>query len=233
MTSARVAGDIRSPEIGPGEATRIVDRATELAEQAGVPVTIEVEPATPPARVVLEWAEDHDLLALGAPGGSWLGGLLIHGVGDAAVRSFNTPILAARANHARGVDPYEHVVIASDGLPDSDRPTQIAGEIARAHGSRVTLLHALGHSRSSVREHVKLQSEALASAGSEQPDLVLLNGHPSHVLTDAIVELAPSLLVVGTRRRAGLRAIGSVSGHLVHEAPCSVLLVPPPLDASA
>jgi nucleotide-binding universal stress UspA family protein len=36
-----------------------------------------------------------------------------------------------------------------------------------------------------------------------------------------------SLIVIGTRRRAGLSALGSVSRRVIHKAPCSVLVVPP------
>jgi nucleotide-binding universal stress UspA family protein len=36
-----------------------------------------------------------------------------------------------------------------------------------------------------------------------------------------------SLIVAGCRRREGLKAIGSVSREVVHEAGCSVLLLPP------
>jgi nucleotide-binding universal stress UspA family protein len=34
-------------------------------------------------------------------------------------------------------------------------------------------------------------------------------------------------VMMGSRRLGGLRAIGSVSRRVAHDAPCSVLLVPP------
>ncbi len=49
---------------------------------------------------------------------------------------------------------------------------------------------------------------------------------------DAIVETAKatatSLIVTGSRRREGLLALGSVIRRVVHEAHCSVLMLPPP-----
>jgi nucleotide-binding universal stress UspA family protein len=227
VTSFRSSGDVRSARIGPTDAMNISYRAQELAEQAGVSATVEVEPAAPPARVVLEWAADHDLLALGAPGGSWLGGLLITGVGDAAVRSFTTPLLAVRENAGGPQGLFDHVLVASDGLRDSELPVQLAAGIARAHGSRLTLLHALGHARRAARERVERQAAELAADGQAPPEVLINHGRAQHVLPTAIDELSPSLVVLGSRRRGGLRAIGSVSGHLVHSAPCSVLLVPP------
>ena len=47
------------------------------------------------------------------------------------------------------------------------------------------------------------------------------------VITEQAKEADVSLVVMGTRRLAGVRAIGSVSRRVVHEAACSVLLIPP------
>ena len=41
-----------------------------------------------------------------------------------------------------------------------------------------------------------------------------------------------SLIVMGSRRLDGLRAMGSVSRRVVHQAKSSVLLVPPELSKS-
>ncbi len=67
VTSFEVEGSHRGPEIVPAEATRIIQRAAQTAEKSGVPFTEEVDPDTPPSQVVLHWASERDLLALGAP----------------------------------------------------------------------------------------------------------------------------------------------------------------------
>ncbi|MGC2373330.1 MAG: universal stress protein [Solirubrobacteraceae bacterium] len=43
----------------------------------------------------------------------------------------------------------------------------------------------------------------------------------------ATAAISPSRVVMGSRRLRGLRALGSVSRHAAHDAPCSVPLLPP------
>ena len=52
-------------------------------------------------------------------------------------------------------------------------------------------------------------------------------GRPRDVILAAAERADAALIVLGSRRLTGLRALGSVSRHIVHEAPCSVLVVPP------
>jgi nucleotide-binding universal stress UspA family protein len=47
------------------------------------------------------------------------------------------------------------------------------------------------------------------------------------VIVGVADSMGASLVVMGSRRLDGLRSMGSVSRRVVHEAPCSVLLVPP------
>ncbi len=97
VTSFRFSGEHRGPEIGPLETKRMLDAAVGIAEQAGLRTTTEVDPATPPSRVVLDWAVGRDLLAMGAPATSWFGGMFTGGVAVSAEGSFSTPLLLARA----------------------------------------------------------------------------------------------------------------------------------------
>ena len=96
VTSYRSEGEHRSPAIGPAEATRVLDRASGIAQEAGVPFTTEVDPASPPQRVILDWSVGYDLLALGAPANTWLRGLFVSSVGETALGSLVTPLLVAR-----------------------------------------------------------------------------------------------------------------------------------------
>lgn len=225
VTSYRHAGDRPAPAIGPMLAKEIVDRACSIARQAGVPANVEVEPAAPPAEVVLGWAADHDLLALGAPSSSWLGGMLVQGVADSALGSLPTSVLAARSRSGSG--GYEHLLVASDGLEDSVAPLACAGAIARSHGSRVTILHALEHRRDSSSERVLAQAAALQASGTQEPDIVLKRGAAHDAIVDSAASLEASLVILGSRRRGGAHALGSVSRRVVHEAGCSVLIVAP------
>lgn len=230
VTSFRNEGEMRGPAIGPIDAHTAVKRAESIAEDGGVRSTIEVDPAAPPARVVLDWAADHDLLALGAPASSWLGGLVIAGVGDSALRELRTPVLTARASRSGGV--CRHVLIASDAEEDSAISDWLGGSLAGSHGSQVTLLHALSRRPRDAQARVLTQAEMLRGHGVEQPDIVLRHGRAHEVIVDVAERLAASMIVQGSRRRSGLRALGSVSRRVVHEAGCSVLTVPPDTDLS-
>ncbi len=225
VTSFRVAGDHRGPAIGPLRAKDIVERAKAIAERAGVDPTIEVEPATPPAEVVLGWAAEHDLLAIGPPASSWLGGMLIAGVADSAIASFTTPLLAARPG-VDGAPAEERVLLASDGHEDSREPLEVAAGLARERGSQLTLLHALGPLHG-AREAVLEQARELQSLIGREAEVVFGHGGAHAAIVETARRLPATLVVLGSRRRAGVRALGSVSRRVAHNAPCSVLIVPP------
>lgn len=224
VTSFRHQGDRGAPAIGPVRAKQIVDRAQAIANEAGVRAHVEVEPAAPPAEVVLSWAAEHELLAIGAPASSRLGGMLVAGVADSAVGSAPTAVLAVRADSPRS--GYGHILVASDGREDSLAPLACAGMIARAHGSRLTVLHALEHRRGHT-EQVLAQAARLRESGTEEPDVLLRRGSAHDAIVESAERLEASLVIVGSRRLAGARALGSVSRRVVHEAGCSVLVVPP------
>jgi nucleotide-binding universal stress UspA family protein len=222
VTSYRQEGERRSPAIPPLRAQEIVNHARELAAGHGVDATIEVEPAAPPAQVVLDWAGDHDLLAIGAPSSSWLGGMLVSGVGDSALASFAPALLTARA--AAGTE-MGGILIASDGLRGSEVPVELGRGLARTLRVPATLVHALGPLRRNPPAVIAEQGRLLAGEAGGEP---LVRRGPSHeVIVRGARESGAGLVVMGSRRLGGIRALGSVSRRVVHEAPCSVLLVPP------
>ena len=55
VTSFRAAGAIRSPALGPARVSEILERAGQIAREAEVRYSGEIDPATPPAEVVSEW----------------------------------------------------------------------------------------------------------------------------------------------------------------------------------
>jgi len=224
VTSFRDQPGRQAPAIGAPEAHEIVKRAEAIALEGGVSARIEVDPAFPPADVVLDWAEGHDLLAIGAPSSSWLGGMFVTGVADSAHRALPLPVLSARPALQDG--NWEHALIASDGLEDSAMPLAVGARLAAARSARVTLLHAVGL-RDSAEGPVLAQARQLRELGVPEPDLMLRHGRAHEVIVDVAERMAASLVVVGSRRRSGPRAIGSVSRHVIHAAGCSVLAVPP------
>ncbi len=233
VTSHRSGGAHRAPAIGPAQASEILDHAGGIARKAGVPFTKEVDPGTPPARVILDWSERYELLALGAPASSWPARFLSVGVGDQAIGGFGNALLVARplADDRRLGD---RIVLASDGLESSQAIVDLAGRLAHRHGSDLTLVHALGRgpvNRDRVREQediLRKQEQTLAPMCSPgKCELLIEPGRAASAIVSAAAATDASLVVMGSRRLDGTRAMGSVSRRVAHQAPCSVLLVPP------
>jgi len=62
---------------------------------------------------------------------------------------------------------------------------------------------------------------------SGSTEVVVKSGRAGPVIVSAATAGDASLVAMGSRRLEGLRAMGSVSRRVVHQARCSVLLVPP------
>jgi nucleotide-binding universal stress UspA family protein len=226
VTSFSSEGAKRSPAIGPMQAKRMLDRAVRIAEEAGVPSTVEVDPASPPSQVILDWAAEHDLLAMGAPATSWFGGLFTGGVAVAAEGSFTTPLLLARSIPSeRRADPC--FLVASDALEGSDELVELAGRLARAQGASVILLHAIGRESGARRRRIEEQARGLQQAVGGASEFRLEAGSARTVIVETASAAGASLVVMSSRRLRGLRAVGSVSRRVVHQGGCSVLLMPP------
>src|SRR5438128_672287 len=234
VTSFRSGGAHRGPAIGPGRATEILERAEGIAREAGVPYTSEVDPGTPPARVIMDWSARYDLLAIGAPASSWPAKLLSVGVGDKALGGFSTALLVARPLEVeRRIG--DGVVVASDGLEASHALIDLAGRLAHTSGSNVTLVHALGRESPIKRGRPREQERTLQdqertlerTRASGTTELLVKPGRAGVVVVSTATAADASLVVMGSRRLEGLRAMGSVSRRVVHQARCSVLLVPP------
>jgi nucleotide-binding universal stress UspA family protein len=67
---------------------------------------------------------------------------------------------------------------------------------------------------------------ALGLDGDASVELIVVEGEPGRALCDLAAERGASVLVAGSRGRGGLKraVLGSVSDHLVRNAPCSVLV---------
>jgi nucleotide-binding universal stress UspA family protein len=223
VTSFRSAGSYRPPELLPRRVKEIVDGAAQIAADADVATSVEVDPAAPPADVILRWAAEHDLLAMGAPTTPWLGGLLGGGPVGHAVGELVTPLLIAR-DRAVASGP---IVVASDGLDGSDRLVELAVELARTRGSAVHLLHALrrgplAHERRRIAQQRQTLDRLAADATA-----TIERAAARSLIVETVERLEAPLVVMGSRRLRGPRTIGSVSRHVAHHAGCSVLLIPP------
>lgn len=226
VSAASGAGRYRTAAIGPARLKRVLDVATQISREANVPSVREIDPGGPPSKVIVERSTGHDLLAMGAPKTSWLAGLFLGGVAVSAMRSFTTPLLLARP--APEDQPFGgRVLVASDAGEDSDRIVDLATSLASEQAGGVLLVHALGRESMARPHRVEAQMRRIESVLLDSCEIHVEPGDAHDVIAQTARSAGASLIVMGSRRLDGVRALGSVSERLAHEAPCSVLVVPP------
>jgi nucleotide-binding universal stress UspA family protein len=88
-------------------------------------------------------------------------------------------------------------------------------------------VNALGAESKMNPRSIQQQARALELALPKASAVVIEPGKAWDVILAAAESSKAALVVIGSRRLGGLRALGSVSRRVVHGAPCSVLLMPP------
>ncbi len=137
---------------------------------------------------------------------------------------------------------FGRILIAVDGSHHADEAVRAGCEIAKAGNGVVVLCHVSRIPEQYRADLADQIEEALLEEGrkildhaarvardeSIDPETRLVERqHPAGAIVALAEELGSDLIVVGVRGRTGdtLRAIGSVSQAVAHEAGCSVLLV--------
>lgn len=152
----------------------------------------------------------------------------------------------------RSKSPIRTIFAPIDFSTASIRALDWAESVAKAQGARLVLFHALAppvgpmtapefvpvppelyklaeeQSRSLLNEHVEQRrASGVAVEARMEP------GPAAQTIVDTAEEEEADLLVVGTRGQTGLKRafLGSVAAHVIREAPCPVLSVPPEAEA--
>ena len=131
-------------------------------------------------------------------------------------------------------------VVGVDGSPGSIAALDIA--CAMASGRRSAVVHAvhahrldgtalyLDWSGDILDERRKLDELCLPRAHSGQVRVVrhVVLNRPEAAILELARDVKADVVVIGTRRRGGLERLllGSLTDHVVHAAPCPVLVVP-------
>jgi nucleotide-binding universal stress UspA family protein len=207
-------------------AKRRLDYARRLAEGCGARAEVLVDERGPVAKVLLERAEEHGLLALGAPAMSRHAHLLIGGVATQAAHLLPASLLVARRPPAKAAFG-DRIIVANDALESSDALLSFAIRLARQRKATLVMLHAARAESGFHPTRIARQSESLGQALGERSRTYVVPGRAKKVIVETAKREDASLIVMGSRGVGGLRALGSVSERVVHEAPCSVLVVRP------
>jgi nucleotide-binding universal stress UspA family protein len=152
--------------------------------------------------------------------------MLTGGVATTALSQLTTPMLFARPSSAGSLKGRE-ILVASDGEEGSDDIVDLAGRLAQSQGAQITLVNALGAESKMNPRAIQAQARALQLALPNAGEPCIEPGKAWDVILDAAKHTKAALVVIGSRRLSGLHAFGSVSRRVVHDAPCSVLVVPP------
>ena len=140
---------------------------------------------------------------------------------------------------------FERILLSVDASPDSEKALQLTRELARVHGSRVSVVHgrdvpfvapqprpapAQVDRWETEDEAQQLLDQALAElrdAGVEAQGRVLPGqGRIGDKILEAAETERAELIVLGSRGMSRLEEvmIGSVSHKIIHAAKCPVLL---------
>ena len=223
---SRQRNSIQQAAMGHVRLRRALDYSRAVARRAGVPVDADVDPRTKVADVLLEQAQAHSLLALGAPSMSRMAHLLLGGVTSTAVHRLPTSLLIARRPPG-GVVFAERIVVAGDASAGSDKLLDFGIGLALSRNAELLLVHAAGAESRFQPTRLGSQAEQIGRSLAHRGGVSVVPGRPERVIIEGAEQAKASLIVISSRHLKGPRALASVSERVVHDAPCSVLVVRP------
>lgn len=225
-TGERGSGGHRTASVSPEHAKRILTGTGNLLKEAGVTSSAILDRRSDAVEAIIERSREFDLLVIGAPATSAFSRAIFSGVADAVLDASTTPLLLVRHSF-RGTLNGRRILAASDGDTGSERIADVAVGLAQRFNSPMSLVYVIDHGLPSRARAVELQARQLEEMLSQSLELVVQVGKPSEVILEQARRQRTALIVMGTRRLHGLRALGSVSRRVAHDAPSSVLLLPP------
>jgi nucleotide-binding universal stress UspA family protein len=169
----------------------------------------------PATRSLLQAIEDEGatLVALGTHGHSRASEIVLGGCSGELLHSAPCAVLIARPPIAEGLFPRA-LVVGIDGSREGDEAYLVAQQLGHRFEIPLRTVTALGG-----------KGVDLPAAHLRTPFVEAIDDEPVPALVRASENA--DLLVVGSRGRHGIRALGSVSERVAHRARCSVLVVRP------
>ena len=212
-------------DLSESRAREALDKATYAARHVGVEASVELLHGAPTSDLLLAEAAEHDLLVVGCHGGSRLGGIMLGSTATQVAHRAERPALIARRT-IDGSDFPQSLLLATDGSPGSWAAARIATRLSQVHGSELRLVYVPDGTHPERYREVLKQLTVIEKATGLSTTMVNNPGHVAERIGEAARAAQSSLIVIGRRGVAGLKALGSVSERVVHLASCSVLAVP-------
>jgi nucleotide-binding universal stress UspA family protein len=203
-------------------ANNALEHAMTVARDAGALPTSRVAEGPDAAAVLVAESADRDLLVLGVSGARRLAGIVTGRPGTAAVHRADCAVLLTR--RAPEGHPFpQRVLLADDGEASSDEAARIAAALAGQFGGHVIIAAPMAIS-ADQRNRIARHGEEIMAAGAPEPVLADVRGHAHDAIPKLARENGASVVVIGSRRLHGARALVSVSERVAHDAPCSVIV---------
>ena len=194
------------------------DAATEALERAREDVgraspTGKIVPGRPADALISEVEREQDtLLVVGSHGGGRLAGFVMGSTATEVIHKAPCSVLVARRGRVSDEFPNK-VVVGVDGSPESATAYAVARQLSERFNAE--LWPVVAHGGKTV-DRARIES----SVDGRREDL------PDEPVAALLATAAGAdLLVVGSRGLHGLRALGSVSERVAHQARSSVLIV--------
>jgi nucleotide-binding universal stress UspA family protein len=232
---ARAGAELRfiavyaSFELGPDSARDALegglDQAVAMAGEEGIEASSDLLEGRYAVDVLLPEGAKHDLLVLGTHGKSRAAGIVLGSTASEAARGTEHPLLIAR-KPPEGAGFPGKVLLATDGSPGSWAPARTAARLATAYESELELVYVGDGSDIEAGNEVESQAGEIRDSIGSEPRLTQRPGHGINEIVEEAEAGRASLIVCGRRGLRGIKALGSVSERVVHQAPCSVLLIP-------
>ena len=135
---------------------------------------------------------------------------------------------------------YNHILLATDLLPDSRHVAEEAKKLAELFGAQLSLVHAVDpippyaygyigmtDIEQKLEEEAKKATNDLAgSLGMSDCKKVVERGPAKNVILNAAENLGVDLIVVGSHSAHGLaKFLGATANSVLHGADCDVLTI--------
>ncbi len=191
--------------------------------------------------------KDVDLMAIGTHGRAGVDRVILGSVAERVVRKAGCSVMVVRSRKYVG---FKRIIVPIDFSDCSRKALEYAAATARAHNSKLTILHV--YEESFIEPYVRAantEEEAQEIVrGIEQVneskyddflkkidlsgveyDKLLRKGIPSNEIVETAREQKAQLIVVGTHGRSGIKhmLIGSDAEEVVRNAPCDIVVVKP------
>ena len=191
--------------------------------------------------------KDVDLMAIGTHGRAGVDRVILGSVAERVVRKAGCTVMVIRNRKYVG---FKRIIVPIDFSDCSRKALEYAAATARAHRSKLTILHV--YEESFIEPYVRAantEEEAQEIVRSIEKDnevkyddflkkidlsgveydKLLRKGIPSNEIVETAREQQAQLIVVGTHGRSGIKhmLIGSDAEEVVRNAPCDIVVVKP------